>query len=144
LAAAGTLTAATSDGGCASDCWGVESTCVDAGCMDAGSVSWENGNAEVSVTITVPEQTKSKDVTVSIKDQWLCVSVGTLAGERATRPLIDGQLFQMVKPLDSDWTFEDVKDGGRQLVITLEKETKMRWFELIRGKGTTVLDALVV
>ena len=144
LAAAGTLTAATSDGGCASDCWGVESTCVDAGCMDAGSVSWENGNAEVSVTITVPEQTKSKDVTVSIKDQWLCVSVGALAGERATRPLIDGQLFQMVKPLDSDWTFEDVKDGGRQLVITLEKETKMRWFELIRGKGTTVLDALVV
>tara|TARA_B100000524_G_scaffold293993_1_gene168703 strand:+ start:111 stop:449 length:339 start_codon:yes stop_codon:yes gene_type:complete len=112
--------------------------------MDAGSVSWENGNAEVSVTITVPEQTKSKDVTVSIKDQWLCVSVGALAGERATRPLIDGQLFQMVKPLDSDWTFEDVKDGGRQLVITLEKETKMRWFELIRGKGTTVLDALVV
>tara|TARA_B100000524_G_scaffold41542_1_gene19950 strand:+ start:133 stop:264 length:132 start_codon:yes stop_codon:yes gene_type:complete len=34
--------------------------------------------------------------------------------------------------------------SSRRLVITLEKETKMRWFELIRGKGTAVLDKLVV
>ena len=175
LAVAVAPAAATSDGGCASDCCGAES--VGEGCMDAGSVSWENRDAEVEVTITVPERTKSKDVTVSIKDQWLCVGVGTLAGEHAARPLIDGQLFQRVKPLDSDWTFEDVKGGGRpaffvfghtpfspyvaprfshmseinslcssfrRLVITLEKETKMRWFELIRGKGTAVLDKLVV
>jgi len=111
LAVAVAPAAATSDGGCASNCCDAEN--VGEGCTDAGSVSWENRDAEVEVTITVPDHTKSKDVTVSIKDQWLCVSVGTYAGEHATRPLIDGQLFQRVKPLDSDWTFEDVKGGGR-------------------------------
>ncbi|KAL4385064.1 hypothetical protein GQ457_15G002690 [Hibiscus cannabinus] len=92
--------------------------------LDLENYSWTQTLQEVTVNVPVPSGTRSKFVVCEIKKNRLKV------GLKGQPPVIDGELFQAVKPDDCYWSIED----NRSLSILLTKHNQMEWWKsLVKG-----------
>ncbi|KAE8722466.1 Nuclear migration protein nudC [Hibiscus syriacus] len=92
--------------------------------LDLEKYSWTQTLQEVTVNVPVPSGTKSRFVVCEIKKNRLKV------GLKGQPPIIDGELFQAVKPDDCYWSIED----GCALSILLTKHNQMEWWKsLVKG-----------
>eukprot|EP00262_Sarcandra_glabra_P004329 TRINITY_DN15280_c0_g1_i1.p1 TRINITY_DN15280_c0_g1~~TRINITY_DN15280_c0_g1_i1.p1 ORF type:complete len:324 (-),score=98.56 TRINITY_DN15280_c0_g1_i1:320-1291(-) len=92
--------------------------------LDLEKYSWTQSLQEATVTVPIPQGTKSRFVTCEIKKDHLKV------GLKGQPPIIDGELFQTVKVDDCFWSIEDAKF----ISILLTKKNQMEWWKsLIKG-----------
>ncbi|XP_012486547.1 protein BOBBER 1 [Gossypium raimondii] len=92
--------------------------------LDLDKYSWTQSLQEVTVNVPVPNGTKSRFVVCEIKKNHLKV------GLKGQPPIIDGELFQTVKPDDCYWSIED----SCALSILLTKHNQMEWWKsLVKG-----------
>ncbi|TYI52925.1 hypothetical protein E1A91_D12G283200v1 [Gossypium mustelinum] len=92
--------------------------------LDLENYSWTQSLHEVTVNVPVPSGTRSKLVACEIKKNHLKV------GLKGQPPIIDGELFQAVKPDDCYWSIED----NRSISILLTKHNQMEWWKsLVKG-----------
>ncbi|CAA7050197.1 unnamed protein product [Microthlaspi erraticum] len=87
--------------------------------LDFEKYSWTQNLQEVTVTIPVPEGTKSRSVTCEIKKNRIKV------GLKGQEPIIDGEFFHTVKPDDCFWNIEDQK----VISVLLTKLDQMEWWK---------------
>uniref|UniRef100_A0A0D9YY51 CS domain-containing protein n=1 Tax=Oryza glumipatula TaxID=40148 RepID=A0A0D9YY51_9ORYZ len=97
--------------------------------LDLEKYSWTQERPEVTITIPVPQGTKSSLVTYEIMKNHLKV------GLKGCSFIIDGELFEPVKVNDCLWTIED----GNTLSILLTKENQKEWWTSVI-KGDPELD----
>uniref|UniRef100_A0A0E0K556 CS domain-containing protein n=1 Tax=Oryza punctata TaxID=4537 RepID=A0A0E0K556_ORYPU len=97
--------------------------------LDLEKYSWTQERPEVTMTIPVPQGTKSSLVTYEIMKNHLKV------GLKGYSSIIDGELFLPVKVDDCLWTIED----GDTLSILLAKENQKEWWTSVI-KGDPELD----
>ncbi|KAM0936758.1 putative CS domain, HSP20-like chaperone, NudC family [Dioscorea sansibarensis] len=92
--------------------------------LDLENYSWTQTLQEVSVSVPITPGTKSRFITCEIKKNHL------KAGLKGKPLIIDGELYQAVKPDDCFWSIED----GKSLSILLTKHNQMEWWKsLIKG-----------
>ncbi|KAG1334438.1 protein BOBBER 1 [Cocos nucifera] len=92
--------------------------------MDLDKYSWTQTLQEVTVNIPVPQGTKSRFVMCEIRKNHLKI------GLKGQPPIIDGDLYQSVKPEDCFWSIED----GKSISILLTKHNQMEWWKcLVKG-----------
>ncbi|KAG4172075.1 hypothetical protein ERO13_A12G250300v2 [Gossypium hirsutum] len=92
--------------------------------LDLENYAWTQSLHEVTVNVPVPSGTRSKLVACEIKKNHLKV------GLKGQPPIIDGELFQAVKPDDCYWSIED----NRSISILLTKHNQMEWWKsLVKG-----------
>ncbi|XVF50991.1 hypothetical protein PTKIN_Ptkin04bG0147700 [Pterospermum kingtungense] len=92
--------------------------------LDLEQYSWTQTLQEVTVNVPVPNGTRSRFVACEIKKNHLKV------GLKGQPPVIDGELFQAVKPDDCYWSIED----NRSISILLTKHNQMEWWKsLVKG-----------
>jgi hypothetical protein len=95
----------------------------------AGKYIWTQTLAELTVTIPVPENTRGRDLNVTIAKKHLKVGLRSNTGEW----IINGNLVKPIICDDSFWTVED----GNRLVISLQKLNQMEWWEgVLEGDPT--------
>ncbi|XVF12664.1 hypothetical protein REPUB_Repub08aG0138400 [Reevesia pubescens] len=92
--------------------------------LDLEKYSWTQTLQEVTVNVPVPSGTRSRFVVCEIKKNHLTV------GLKGQPPVIDGELFQSVKPDDCYWSIED----SCSISILLTKHNQMEWWKsLVKG-----------
>jgi hypothetical protein len=84
---------------------------------------WTQTLSEVSLTIPVPDNTRGKDLNVTIGRNHL--KVGMRGGTKIW--IVDAPLTKTVIVDDSFWTVED----GSRLVINLQKLGQMEWWDSV-------------
>jgi hypothetical protein len=84
---------------------------------------WTQTLSEVSITIPVPDNTRGKDLNVTIGRNHL--KVGMRGGTKTW--IVDAPLTKTVIVDDSFWTVED----GSRLVINLQKLGQMEWWDSV-------------
>lgn len=85
---------------------------------------WTQTLSELNVVIELPRGTKTKQLSVEIKNRTLKVAFKN--GE----VLVDGELYNRVVVDECCWTLED----GYELNINLQKENKVEWWKsVIKG-----------
>ncbi|KAK9094082.1 hypothetical protein Scep_025551 [Stephania cephalantha] len=93
--------------------------------LDLEKYSWTQTLQEVTVSVPVPEGTKSRFVVHEVKKNHLKV------GLKGQPPIIDGELFQSVKVADCFWSLEDQKF----ISVLLTKQNQMDWWKcLVKGE----------
>lgn len=97
--------------------------------LDLEKYSWIQQLPEVTITVPVPQGTKSRFVVCDIKKNHLKV------GLKGQPPIIDGELFKPVKVDDCFWSIED----GKSLSILLTKQNQMEWWKSV-VKGDPEVD----
>jgi len=88
-----------------------------------GKYVWTQTLSEVSLTILVPDNTRGKDLNVTIGRNHL--KVGMRGGTKTW--IVDAPLTKTVIVDDSFWTVED----GNRLVINLQKLGQMEWWDSV-------------
>ncbi|KAJ6835839.1 protein BOBBER 1-like isoform X1 [Iris pallida] len=92
--------------------------------QDLEKYSWTQTLQEVTVTIPVPQGTKSRFIAYELKKNHLKV------GLKGHPPIIDGELHQSVRVEDCFWSIED----GKFISVLLTKQNQMEWWKcLIKG-----------
>lgn len=94
---------------------------------------WTQTIEECSVLIRVPDNTRGKDLDVTIKSSSLAVKL-----KRDSSVLLDGSLTEKINPSESTWTME-----GGVLVLVLDKVKKCFWSTVMEGDDkidTTLVD----
>ncbi|XP_022737786.1 protein BOBBER 1-like [Durio zibethinus] len=92
--------------------------------LDLEKYSWIQTLQEVTVNVPVPSGTRSRFVVCEIKKNHLKV------GLKGQPHVIDGELFQSVKPDDCYWSIED----NCSIAILLTKHNQMEWWKsLVKG-----------
>ncbi|KAJ7943933.1 protein BOBBER 1-like [Quillaja saponaria] len=91
--------------------------------IDMENHSWGQNLHEVNVTVPVPTGTKSRFVVCEIKKNSLKV------GLKGENPIIDGELFEGVKPDDCFWSLED----NKAISILMTKGKDDWWKSLFKG-----------
>ncbi|XP_008234741.1 PREDICTED: protein BOBBER 1 [Prunus mume] len=92
--------------------------------LDLEKYSWTQSLQEVNVVIPVPPGTKSRSVVCEIKKNHLKF------GMKGQPPIIDGELYQSIKPDDCYWSIED----QTAVSILLTKHNQMEWWKsLVKG-----------
>lgn len=84
---------------------------------DHEKYSWTQQLTELEIEIHFPEGTKSRDLIVDIQKKKLKI------GLKNSDPILDGELFNQVKPEECSWTL----DKG-VVTITLFKINTMEWW----------------
>ncbi|KAG8076150.1 hypothetical protein GUJ93_ZPchr0006g41417 [Zizania palustris] len=93
--------------------------------LDLDKYSWTQQLTEVNITVPVPQGTKSRFVVCDIKKDHLKV------GLKGQPPIIDGELYKLVKVDDCFWSIED----GKSLSILLTKKNQMEWWRsVVKGE----------
>ncbi|KAK9145483.1 hypothetical protein Sjap_005386 [Stephania japonica] len=93
--------------------------------LDLEKYSWTQTLQEVTVSVPVPEGTKSRFIVYELKKNHLKV------GLKGQPPIIDGELFQSVKVDDCFWSLEDQKFVS----VLLTKQNQMDWWKcLVKGE----------
>eukprot|EP00999_Lentomonas_sp_LEN2_P000360 NODE_1362_length_891_cov_17.556283_g1316_i0.p1 GENE.NODE_1362_length_891_cov_17.556283_g1316_i0~~NODE_1362_length_891_cov_17.556283_g1316_i0.p1 ORF type:complete len:217 (-),score=61.29 NODE_1362_length_891_cov_17.556283_g1316_i0:240-824(-) len=82
---------------------------------------WQQTLEDVTVTIDLPEGTKSKDIDVKISKKKL------KAGLKGQPPVIEGELRAAIKEEDSMWSIVDKK----YLSIELQKVKTQEWWKSV-------------
>ncbi|OMP02218.1 HSP20-like chaperone [Corchorus olitorius] len=92
--------------------------------LDLEKYSWTQTLQEVTVNVPVPSGTRSRFVVCEIKKNHLKV------GLKGQPPIIEGELYQAVKPDDCYWSIED----NSSISILLTKHNQMEWWKsLVKG-----------
>lgn len=92
--------------------------------LDMENYTWGQSLQEVTITISVPPGTKGRFVVCDIKKTHIKV------GLKNQPPILEGELFDSVKPEDCYWSLEDQKTVS----ILLTKQDRMNWWKsLIKG-----------
>lgn len=92
--------------------------------LDLEKYSWTQSLQEVNINIPVPAGTKARFVVCEIKKNHLKVGI------KGQPPIIEGELFQSVKPDDCYWSVEDQS----MISILLTKHDQMEWWKsLVKG-----------
>lgn len=89
--------------------------------MILDNYSWTQQLAELQVNVPVPDGTKSRQITVEIKNKRLKV------GLKGQPPVLDGELHKRVIVDDCLWTLEN----NKEVVISLQKENRMEWWKCV-------------
>jgi len=89
-----------------------------------GRYVWTQTLSEVTVTIPVPENTRGKDLNITIAKKTLKV------GLRGSKEMIIPENTLLCKPIIIDDSFWTVEDGNR-LVINLQKSNQMEWWDCV-------------
>ncbi|XP_039011016.1 protein BOBBER 1-like [Hibiscus syriacus] len=93
--------------------------------LDFERYSWTQTIQEVTVIVPVPPGTRSKLVDCETRKSYLKV------GLKGQPPVIDGYLFQVIKPDDCYWSMED----NDSISIVLSKQNQLEWWKcLIKGE----------
>ncbi|KAL1086372.1 hypothetical protein V6Z11_D08G112200 [Gossypium hirsutum] len=93
--------------------------------LDLENYSWTQTIQEATVIVPVPPGTRSKSVECQMKKSHLKV------GLRGQPPIIDGELFQAIKPDDCYWSMED----NDSISIVLSKQSQLEWWKsLVKGE----------
>ncbi|KAL3767770.1 hypothetical protein ACHAW5_003589 [Stephanodiscus triporus] len=87
-----------------------------------GKYVWTQTLQELSVVVPLPDNTRGKDLNVTIGKNHLKVG---LKGRGET--IVDGKLTHSIIVDDSFWTVED----GNRLVLTMQKSNQMEWWESV-------------
>jgi hypothetical protein len=93
------------------------------GGTEPGKYVWTQTLAEVSVTVPLPDNTRGKDLNVTIARTSLKVGLKKDKGEW----IINAPLTKTAIVDDSFWTVED----GNRLVINLQKSNQMEWWDSV-------------
>ncbi|XP_062005740.1 protein BOBBER 1-like [Rosa rugosa] len=92
--------------------------------LDLEKYSWTQSLQEVNVLIPVPAGTNKRDVLYEVKTNHLKF------GLKGQPPIIDGYLFQSIKPDDCLWSIED----QTAVSIPLTKKNQQDWWKsLVKG-----------
>lgn len=86
-----------------------------------GKYVWTQTLSEVCVTVPVPENTRGKDLNVSIAKKHLKIGLRSQNGTW----MVNAPLTKPVIVDDSFWTVED----GNRLVMNLQKINQMEWWD---------------
>lgn len=97
--------------------------------LDLENYSWTQTLQEVTVNVSVPKGTKSRFVNCEIKKNHLKV------GLKGQPLIIDGELYNAVKPDDCFWSIEDEKF----ISVLLTKHNQMEWWKCV-VKGSPEVD----
>ncbi|OWM79639.1 protein BOBBER 1 [Punica granatum] len=97
--------------------------------LDLENYSWTQTLQEVTVNVPVPKGTKGRFVVCDIKKNHLKV------GLKGQPPIIDGELYQTVRPDDCYWSIEDQS----AISILLTKHNQMEWWKCVT-KGEPEVD----
>lgn len=84
---------------------------------DHDKYSWTQQLSELEIEIPFPKETKSRDLVIDIQKRRL------KAGLKGLDPILDGELFNEIKPDECSWTI----DKGI-VSITLFKINSMEWW----------------
>lgn len=84
---------------------------------DHDKYSWTQQLAELEIEIPFPNHVKSRDLSIDIQKKYLKV------GLKNEDPVLDGQLYNEIKPEECSWTI----DKGL-VTITLFKINAMEWW----------------
>lgn len=93
------------------------------GGTEPGKYVWTQTLSEVNVTVPLPENTRGKDLNVTIARTSLKVGMKKDKGEF----IINAPMTKPVIVDDSFWTVED----GNRLVINLQKSNQMEWWDSV-------------
>jgi len=88
-----------------------------------GKYVWTQSLSELNVTVSLPENTRGRDLQIVIKKKHLCVA---LKSQLPTR-IVDAPLSNTIICDDTFWTVED----GNRLVISLQKMNQMEWWDSV-------------
>jgi len=88
-----------------------------------GKYVWTQTLSELNVNIPLPDNTRGRDLNVTIEKKHLKVGLRSKPGEW----VIDAPLNKPVICDDSFWTVED----GNRLVINLQKVNQMEWWDSV-------------
>jgi hypothetical protein len=95
---------------------------------NGGAVSeryvWTQTLSEVNVVVTVPENTRGRDLNVTIAKNHLKIG---LRSQPKNTYIVDAPLTKSVICDDSFWTVED----GSRLAINLQKSNAMEWWDSV-------------
>ncbi|GMH08899.1 hypothetical protein Nepgr_010739 [Nepenthes gracilis] len=93
--------------------------------LDMETYSWTQSLQEVNVNVPVPPGTKSRFIVCDMKKNHLKVGI------KGQPPIIDGELYESIKPDDCFWSLEDQKS----ISILLTKHNQMEWWKsLVKGE----------
>lgn len=96
-----------------------------------GKYVWTQTLSEVNITIPLPDNTRGRDLNVSMTKTHLKVGLRSKAGEW----IINAPLVKPIICDDSFWTVED----GNRLVMNLQKLHQQEWWEGV-CKGDPTID----
>lgn len=89
-----------------------------------GKYTWAQTLSEVNLTVPLPPgHYRGRDVNVVIENKHLKIGLKS----QAPNFLIDAPLTKLIFPDDSIWTLED----GTRIVIALQKQNTMEWWETV-------------
>lgn len=91
-----------------------------------GKYVWTQVLSELAVTVPLPDNTRGRDLNVTISKKHLKVGLKQPAGA-PTKWLVDDGLTKTIVMDDSFWTVED----GNRLVINLQKSNDMEWWDSV-------------
>jgi hypothetical protein len=86
---------------------------------------WTQTLSEVNVVVTVPENTRGRDLNVTIAKNHL--KVGLRSAQPGGKWIVDAPLTKQIICDDSFWTVED----GCRLSINLQKSNDMEWWDSV-------------
>jgi hypothetical protein len=102
-----------------------------------GKYVWTQTLAEVSITIPVPDNTRGRDLNVTMGRTHLKVG---LRGSSSAM-IIDAPLCKPIVMDDSFWTVED----GNRLVFNLQKANQMEWWNCVcQGSDHATIDVTTI
>ncbi len=88
-----------------------------------GKYVWTQTLSELNVTISLPENTRGRDLKVTMKKKHLSVALKS----QLPKHIVDAPLSETIICDDSFWTVED----GNRLVISLQKLNQMEWWSCL-------------
>ena len=101
---------------------------IDNGGTIPGKYVWTQTLAELTVTVPLPENTRGRDLNVTISKKHLKV------GLKGHPLIVDAPLRKIVVLDDSFWTVED----SNRLVLTLQKLNQMEWWDCVCEGDPTI------
>jgi hypothetical protein len=110
-----------------------------------GKYVWTQTLAEVFITIPVPDNTRGRDLNVTMGRTHLKVGLRGSSTSSSSGPnnerIIDAPLCKPIVMDDSFWTVED----GNRLVFNLQKANQMEWWNCVcQGSDHTTIDVTTI
>eukprot|EP00545_Synedropsis_sp_CCMP1620_P001006 CAMPEP_0119007288 /NCGR_PEP_ID=MMETSP1176-20130426/2907_1 /TAXON_ID=265551 /ORGANISM="Synedropsis recta cf, Strain CCMP1620" /LENGTH=312 /DNA_ID=CAMNT_0006959403 /DNA_START=56 /DNA_END=991 /DNA_ORIENTATION=- len=90
-----------------------------------GKYVWTQTLSEINLVVPLPDNTRGRDVNVTIAKKQL--KVGLKSAPKDDAWIINGPVPKIVIVDDSFWTIED----GNRLVINLQKLNEMEWWDCV-------------
>ena len=85
---------------------------------------WTQTLSELNVGVYLPDGVRAKNLDVIFTPSKLKVGV------KGQTPVLNGELFEKIKPDDSLWTIEEI-EGRRVCLLSIEKHDQMRWWDCV-------------